>query len=137
MNGQMWSYVHIAQFRRPVQSFSSVLNKESRNNFHKLVFSFPIAHKFKTFYGITRVTSVFRRACYTFVCTARLIQPTASYPSYLDIYFNIILRICLYITGLFNLSCEGFVTFHICLACSIQYSFNIHVSVHRSLTQDK
>ena len=47
MNGQMWSYVNVAEFQRPLWSFSSALNKESRNHFHKLVFAFPTVHKFK------------------------------------------------------------------------------------------
>lgn len=61
---------------------------------------------------------MFKRACYCFLCTARWIQPTDSYPFYVDIHFNITLRICLYLTSLFKFSCQGSVTFLICLACN-------------------
>lgn len=115
MNGQLWSYVHIAEFRWLLWSFSSALNKESRNHFHKLVFAFPTVHKFKKNCWIPRVTSLFTRAFCTFVITARPIQPTASYPYYVDIHFNI--TFVYYLTSPFNCSCQGFVTFFILLAC--------------------
>jgi hypothetical protein len=95
MNGQL---VELCAHRRISMTSTKILKcteQKSYNHFHKLVFSFPIAHKLQKFYGIPRVTSVFKRARYCFLCTATLIQPTAPYPSYVDIHFNITLRISL------------------------------------------
>jgi hypothetical protein len=112
MNGQLSSYAHI------VEDFEVYWTKNHVNIYTSWYLLFRWLINYKKIYGIPRVTSVFTRACYCFLCTAKWIQPKASYPSYVDIHLNITLRICLYFRSLFKFSCQGSVTFLIRLACS-------------------